>query len=399
MWKLTIQDDQGNRIPVPLVRDDYALGRGPENTLRLTERNVSRKHAILERVGERWALVDLGSYNGSYVNGQRVVMRQELAHGDLIQLADYRIEVAEEAELEPAALGFEEEAGPAESEPVIPAALPWASEEPASGSEPVVDSARQLDESFARPAFDPGALEPDTFEIPKQRSKWLGVVVGALIAAGVGGGALVMLRSEPDANRASQLVAERAALPPEAKPAESPSKPVEPSPEPARDPQPSERAAVAQPVIEAEPVAPSEPVLQAKVEAPPAPAPAPTTQALAARVAPEPKPSAPAPETKPAAPARQDERRPVLAKNPFDPPSSSERAAPAAPAEKPASGKLSELAAQGREGEGKMRGILEQRVASGRASTDDIKLLRAICKNMGDRVCVDRMNALLEKRK
>ena len=40
MWKLTIQDDQGNETLVHLVRDDYSIGRSEENAVRLTERNV-----------------------------------------------------------------------------------------------------------------------------------------------------------------------------------------------------------------------------------------------------------------------------------------------------------------------------------------------------------------------
>ena len=39
MWKLTIEDDEGKRTPLPLVRDEYTIGRGEENTVRLTERN------------------------------------------------------------------------------------------------------------------------------------------------------------------------------------------------------------------------------------------------------------------------------------------------------------------------------------------------------------------------
>ena len=40
MWKLTIEDDEGKRTPLPLMRDEYSIGRGEENTVRLTERNI-----------------------------------------------------------------------------------------------------------------------------------------------------------------------------------------------------------------------------------------------------------------------------------------------------------------------------------------------------------------------
>jgi ABC transport system ATP-binding/permease protein len=97
MWKLTIQDDQGNETLVHLVRDDYTIGRSEENAVRLTERNVSRKHARIALAEGGWHLHDLSSYNGCYVNGARVADAQNLAHGDLIQLGDYRLTVEDDS--------------------------------------------------------------------------------------------------------------------------------------------------------------------------------------------------------------------------------------------------------------------------------------------------------------
>ncbi|MGC4092166.1 MAG: FHA domain-containing protein [Polyangiaceae bacterium] len=97
MWKLTIEDDQTNKTVVHLVREEYGLGRAEDNAIRLTERNISRLHAHLERKNEHWALRDLSSYNGCYVNGQRVAGSQELNHGDLIQVGDYRLSLENEA--------------------------------------------------------------------------------------------------------------------------------------------------------------------------------------------------------------------------------------------------------------------------------------------------------------
>ena len=97
MWKLTIQDDQGNETLVHLVRDEYTIGRSEENAVRLTERNVSRKHARIALAESGWLLHDLTSYNGCYVNGARVAETQHLANGDLIQLGDYRLTVEDES--------------------------------------------------------------------------------------------------------------------------------------------------------------------------------------------------------------------------------------------------------------------------------------------------------------
>lgn len=100
MWKLTIEDDQASKTVVHLVRDDYSIGRAEDNTVRLTERNISRRHARLTKPGERWVLFDLSSYNGCYVNGQRVAEQHELVHGDLVQVGDYRLQVIDDTVVE-----------------------------------------------------------------------------------------------------------------------------------------------------------------------------------------------------------------------------------------------------------------------------------------------------------
>jgi pSer/pThr/pTyr-binding forkhead associated (FHA) protein len=109
MWKLTIEDDQANRTVVPLARDEYLIGRGEDNTVRLTERNISRRHARIARDADRWVVFDAGSYNGCYVNGARVSQRQDLQHGDLVQLGDYRLELVDDS-VEQAAPTFDSKA-------------------------------------------------------------------------------------------------------------------------------------------------------------------------------------------------------------------------------------------------------------------------------------------------
>lgn len=93
MWKLSIEDDQGQSTVVQLVRSEYDVGRTEENSIRLTERNISRKHAKLVKQGAAWFLDDLGSYNGCFVNGLRVVDHHPINLGDLIQIGDYRLEL------------------------------------------------------------------------------------------------------------------------------------------------------------------------------------------------------------------------------------------------------------------------------------------------------------------
>ncbi|MEU2247176.1 DUF1707 and FHA domain-containing protein [Streptomyces sp. NPDC019224] len=65
--------------PHPLL-----IGRDPGNGLRLTHETVSRTHAELTAHGDRWLLRDLGSTNGTCVNGQRVTGTVPVREGDQV---------------------------------------------------------------------------------------------------------------------------------------------------------------------------------------------------------------------------------------------------------------------------------------------------------------------------
>ena len=89
MVKLIIEDDEGKTTVVPLIRDEITIGRKEGNTIRLTERNVSRRHAKLLKVNGAIFIEDLSSYNGIKVNGNKVNGRIAITEGDRIQIGDY----------------------------------------------------------------------------------------------------------------------------------------------------------------------------------------------------------------------------------------------------------------------------------------------------------------------
>jgi pSer/pThr/pTyr-binding forkhead associated (FHA) protein/tetratricopeptide (TPR) repeat protein len=89
MFKLIIEDDEGKTTVVPLIRDEITIGRKEGNTIRLTERNVSRRHAKLVKQNSSVFIEDLGSYNGIKVNGSKIAGRIAVAEGDRIQIGDY----------------------------------------------------------------------------------------------------------------------------------------------------------------------------------------------------------------------------------------------------------------------------------------------------------------------
>ena len=54
------------------LSDRTSMGRHPNNTLRLVDREVSKEHCIVEKVGGNYLLRDLNSSNGTFVNGRKV---------------------------------------------------------------------------------------------------------------------------------------------------------------------------------------------------------------------------------------------------------------------------------------------------------------------------------------
>ncbi|MEV6168839.1 DUF1707 and FHA domain-containing protein [Streptomyces sp. NPDC051954] len=71
-------------LPHPGSGHSLRIGRDPANGLRLTHETVSRVHAELSRQGGLWVLRDLGSTNGTTVNGRRVIGAAVVREGDQI---------------------------------------------------------------------------------------------------------------------------------------------------------------------------------------------------------------------------------------------------------------------------------------------------------------------------
>ncbi len=80
---------------------EYVIGRRSDCQVFVPDMRVSRQHARLWKDGEVWTLEDLGSNNGTYVNGVRVKTSTNLRHDDEIAIANNRIRV-EARELTPA---------------------------------------------------------------------------------------------------------------------------------------------------------------------------------------------------------------------------------------------------------------------------------------------------------
>jgi hypothetical protein len=75
---------QGLALPPP-GSPTVRIGRGPGATLRLADLSVSRFHAELRPVEDGWLLRDLGSMNGTHLNGLRITTPVKVRPGDHIR--------------------------------------------------------------------------------------------------------------------------------------------------------------------------------------------------------------------------------------------------------------------------------------------------------------------------
>ncbi|MFI5428402.1 FHA domain-containing protein [Aeromicrobium sp. UC242_57] len=74
-----------------LDSDVVTVGRHPDSDIFLDDISVSRRHATFTRGDAGYAIADLGSLNGSYVNRDRIDGEVTLSGGDEVQIGKYRL--------------------------------------------------------------------------------------------------------------------------------------------------------------------------------------------------------------------------------------------------------------------------------------------------------------------
>ena len=75
------------------VADEFVVGRGGGSDVVLADPTVSRRHACVSPEGATAVVEDLGSSNGTFVNGERVEDPSRAAEGDEIRIGDSVLEV------------------------------------------------------------------------------------------------------------------------------------------------------------------------------------------------------------------------------------------------------------------------------------------------------------------
>src|SRR5580693_2977369 len=85
MKELQILSPDGKSRMIPFEGDRLCLGRATSVALSYpNDSGLSRQHMEMERDGDNWTIVDMGSKNGTMLNGQPVTVKTVLKSGDRI---------------------------------------------------------------------------------------------------------------------------------------------------------------------------------------------------------------------------------------------------------------------------------------------------------------------------
>jgi len=98
------------RLILPL-EENVIIGRSRDCACVLDDPTISRRHAVLDHVDGAWWLRDLGSINGTYVNGFRIMDQLEVRAGDEVAFGAATYQLA----LAPTRLSHTRQVGAAES--------------------------------------------------------------------------------------------------------------------------------------------------------------------------------------------------------------------------------------------------------------------------------------------
>jgi predicted component of type VI protein secretion system len=90
---LEIYDEFDRRgMPVTLSGPELSIGRGSDNVVVIEEDDtVSRYHLVLKPVGNNWDVRDVGSANGTLLNGERLTHEVILRNGDELRIGNTRL--------------------------------------------------------------------------------------------------------------------------------------------------------------------------------------------------------------------------------------------------------------------------------------------------------------------
>lgn len=162
-FSFVVQKGPGQGTSYDIAKTQLVIGRDPACDITIPDAEVSRRHARLIVDGDRCVLEDLGSTNGTFVNGRRISAPYELKAGDIVAMGE-NVTLFFQAE------GFDPDATviaglPKAAPAAQPDAPPFAGQVPASPPPPVQAPPPVPSEPFSAP--------PQTPKKKKKIAPWL----------------------------------------------------------------------------------------------------------------------------------------------------------------------------------------------------------------------------------
>ena len=106
MFTISITEKGGQKRLVECTKSVVTLGRLQGNDVVLPLGNVSKRHAQIQLSGGTFTVTDIGSTNGTYINGRKISGPTELHPGDKIYLGEFIVSVAPNESEEPSSPGI-----------------------------------------------------------------------------------------------------------------------------------------------------------------------------------------------------------------------------------------------------------------------------------------------------
>lgn len=89
MFAITIRERSGQVYTFHFDKPEVLIGRVKGNDVILPKQNISKRHTLVRTHGKRFIIEDLGSTNGTYVNGHRINTAVEIGTDDKVYLGDF----------------------------------------------------------------------------------------------------------------------------------------------------------------------------------------------------------------------------------------------------------------------------------------------------------------------
>jgi predicted component of type VI protein secretion system len=124
-------------VTFPLEGDQLIIGRDSSNGVAINDAEISRKHSRLSFQGGKYVLEDLGSTNGTFVNGQRLAGPVVLKPGDVVSLGEQIVLMYDAINADPGATVMSRKSAGAAVAPPAQSASPAYASSPASPVAPV----------------------------------------------------------------------------------------------------------------------------------------------------------------------------------------------------------------------------------------------------------------------